>query len=108
MRVGQSDADDERRRWSDAFQIDYVEVQNLAEEFHVRSEATLPQTAADNDLRPSRCGSFGLNVPPIKRTPRTLKNSGVMRRPRRRSLRSPPVRSTVCHRYPAMASKDLA
>jgi hypothetical protein len=26
MRVGQSDADDERRRWSDAFQIVYVEV----------------------------------------------------------------------------------
>src|SRR6266851_1292127 len=53
MRVVQSDADDERRRRSDTAQIDEVDVQNLAEEFHVRSEAAPPQAAADNDLRPA-------------------------------------------------------
>src|SRR5439155_12151851 len=50
MHVGQRDADDERRRWSDAAQIDDVHVQNLAEEFGIRSEAPLPEAAADNDL----------------------------------------------------------
>src|SRR5262249_29792739 len=52
MRVGQSDADDERQRRSDAAHIDDVHVQNLAEELQVRSEATLPEAAADNDLGP--------------------------------------------------------
>src|SRR2546422_9163196 len=50
MHVGQSDADDERRRWSDAAQIDEVHVQNLTEDLCIRSEAALPEASADNDL----------------------------------------------------------
>src|SRR5437762_12041984 len=50
MDVGRSDADDERRRWSYAAQIDEVHVQNFTEELWVRSEAPLPEAAADNDL----------------------------------------------------------
>src|SRR2546422_7145259 len=50
MHVGQRDADDERRRWSAAAQIDDVHVQNLTEELCIRSEAPLPEAAAHNDL----------------------------------------------------------
>src|SRR5438876_12340997 len=50
MNVGQRDADDERRRWSDAAQINEVHVQNLTEELCIRSEAPLPEAAAYNDL----------------------------------------------------------
>src|SRR5437762_13946858 len=62
MHVGQSDADDERRRWSDAAQIDDVHVQNLTEELCIRSETPLPEAAADNDL-----GSAPLGIAQIER-----------------------------------------
>src|SRR5215470_1182330 len=52
MRVGRSDAGNQRRRRPDAAQIDEVDIQNLAKEFPVRCEATLPEAAADNDLEP--------------------------------------------------------
>src|SRR5215471_2612788 len=51
-RVGRSDGGNRRRRRPDAAQIDEVDVQNLAEEFPVRCEATLPEARADNDLEP--------------------------------------------------------
>jgi hypothetical protein len=53
MHLGQSDADDERRRCPNAGQIDDVDVQNSPDEIGVRSEAPLPQAAADDDLGPS-------------------------------------------------------
>src|SRR6516225_4107552 len=52
MRVSRSDAGDQRRRGPDTAQIDEVDVQNRAEEFPVRCEATLPEAAADNDFEP--------------------------------------------------------
>src|ERR1700756_3287693 len=52
MRVGRSDAGNQRRRGPDAAQVDEVDVQNLAQKFPVRCEATLPEAAADNDLEP--------------------------------------------------------
>src|SRR5205809_2237310 len=56
MHVGLRDADDESWRRSDAAQIDDVDVQKLAEERCVRSEAAPPKAVADNDLGPRpRC-----------------------------------------------------
>ena len=50
MHVGRRDADDERRRRADAAQIDDVDVQNFTEKTCIRSEAALPEAAADDDL----------------------------------------------------------